>query len=140
MEYLSVLGFSEFDQLMLLVCHVFSMIGSLAHIFVLDNDYSHSPRFKDGRKMKISEFINPFLESGGRGWWVVGRFIIGAIIGLVIALYFVGALTPNASTVARVLALCVFAGYLAPQIWFSQEKIVMKIINKKIKELDKLND
>jgi len=139
MEYLAKLGFSEFDQIMLIICPIFSMIGSLAHIFILDNDFTKPPAPNSGAKMKFLDFIYPFIESGGRGWWVAGRFVVGAIIGLVIALYFVGALNPQASTVARVLALCIFAGYLAPQIWFSQEKTVMKIINKKISELEKIS-
>jgi len=65
----------------------------------------------------------------------LGFVFSGLILGLVIALFFVGSITPELTSVSRVLALSILLGYQAPSIWFSQEKIISKIIDKKVRDL-----
>jgi hypothetical protein len=57
---------------------------------------------------------------------------IGLVLGFVIALYFLGAITNDLTSLARVLALCVLLGYQAPNIWFTQEKAIKKSLDKKV--------
>ncbi|MCL1479686.1 MAG: hypothetical protein MH219_20280 [Marinobacter sp.] len=65
-----------------------------------------------------------------RGAWLGLRLILGAILGLVIGLYFVGAIQETPATFAKIAALSVLAGYAAPKVWAAQDKIVSAKINK----------
>jgi hypothetical protein len=47
----------------------------------------------------------------------IAHLFIGLVVGLVIALFFVGAINNDISSLARVLVLTVFLGYHAPLIW-----------------------
>lgn len=56
--------------------------------------------------------------------------MLGAILGLIIGLYFIGAIQETPSTIAKVMALSILLGYAAPKIWEAQDKIVTAKINK----------
>ncbi len=60
---------------------------------------------------------------------------VGFVLGLVIALYFVGAITTSVTSLARVLGLCVLLGYQAPSLWITQEKAIKKFVDKKVESL-----
>jgi hypothetical protein len=47
----------------------------------------------------------------------IAHLFIGLVVGLVIALFFLGAINNDISSLARVLVLTVFLGYHAPLIW-----------------------
>ena len=57
---------------------------------------------------------------------------IGFILGLVISLYFVGAINQDITSLARILGLCVLLGYQAPSLWVTQEKTIKKLVDKKV--------
>jgi hypothetical protein len=63
------------------------------------------------------------------------RPLVGLALGLVIALYFIGTIQDDISSVSRILALSILLGYQAPMIWQSQEKTISKLVDKKIKEI-----
>ncbi|MNG30415.1 hypothetical protein D3C84_1160290 [compost metagenome] len=50
--------------------------------------------------------------------------MLGAILGLVISLYFLGSIQQNISTVAKIVALSIIAGYAAPKVWAAQQILV----------------
>lgn len=60
---------------------------------------------------------------------------IGLVLGLVIALYFVGAITENVTSLARILGLCVLLGYQAPHLWLTQERAIKKLVDKKVEAM-----
>ena len=60
---------------------------------------------------------------------------IGLVLGFVVALYFVGAITQSATSLARILALCVLLGYQAPTLWSLQARVVEEAANKKLQDL-----
>ena len=47
----------------------------------------------------------------------IANLFIGIVVGIVISLFFVGAINNDISSLARVLVLTVFLGYKAPLIW-----------------------
>jgi hypothetical protein len=55
---------------------------------------------------------------------MVNRIMLGALLGGLLALYFVGTLQPNVTTIAKLTALSVLIGYAAPKIWLAQERVV----------------
>lgn len=58
---------------------------------------------------------------------------IGAALGFVIALYFVGAITQEVASVMKVLALSILLGYQAPLLWRLQQRVMTKVIDERIR-------
>jgi len=71
-----------------------------------------------------------------RSNWLGLRILLGAILGLIIALYFIGSIQENISTICKISALSILAGYAAPKIWVMQEILLINrlenLINKKV--------
>ncbi len=105
------------DVIMLLFCPIAAALGMVVAL-VLKRDIF------DEYSTKISRCIK-----------AIGFIFSGLILGLVIALFFVGSITPELTSLARVLALSILLGYQAPSIWFSQEKIISEVIDKKVKDI-----
>ena len=61
-----------------------------------------------------------------------GDMIAGMALGLVVSLYFFGAITQDVTSLARVVGLCILLGYQAPNIWKAQEKVISDIVDKKL--------
>lgn len=47
----------------------------------------------------------------------IGNLFIGIVVGIVVSLFFIGAINNDISSLARVLVLTVFLGYKAPVLW-----------------------
>ena len=60
---------------------------------------------------------------------------VGLVLGLVIALYFVGAITEHVTSLARILGLCVLLGYQAPSLWLTQERALKRLVDKKVEAI-----
>jgi hypothetical protein len=60
---------------------------------------------------------------------------VGLVLGLVIALYFVGSITESITSIARIFALCILLGYQAPKLWQWQERVVEDAVKSKISGL-----
>jgi hypothetical protein len=118
------LGFSSYDVALMLVCPIGAMLGSLAQAIVQTIDLKGPPT-----KESDMTLASPALQVV-RGGWLALRFILGAILGLVIGLYFVGAIQENPATLAKITALSILAGYAAPKVWAAQERIVSAKISK----------
>lgn len=58
---------------------------------------------------------------------------IGAALGFLIALYFVGAITQEVASVMKVLALSILLGYQAPLLWRLQQRVITRLIDERIK-------
>lgn len=52
----------------------------------------------------------------------IGNLFIGLVVGLVTALFFVGAINNDLSSLARVLVLTLFLGYKAPLFWLIKKR------------------
>lgn len=61
-----------------------------------------------------------------RGAWIVLRLMLGAILGFVFGLYFVGSLHETPATFAKVWALSFVVGYAAPKIWAVKEQVLIQ--------------
>ena len=64
------------------------------------------------------------------------NLIVGLALGLVVSLYFIGSIQNSISAVSRLLAFCILLGYQAPNICFSQERVIKKVIDKRLKEIE----
>ena len=108
------IALSAVDVSLLLLCPVCATLGVLVS-FVLKGRERHSHE--------------PGVKAFLLGIWVnVGFLFIGLVLGLVVALFFVGAVNNEVTSLARVLALAILLGYQAPHLWMSQEVFVRKVI------------
>ncbi len=127
-ELLTELGFKKYDLALLIFCPAGAIIGSLAQA-ILATISPDSPPKDPGRSYKAPPHL-----AAARGSWLILRLTLGAILGLVIALYFVGALQENLTTFAKIIALSILLGYAAPKIWVAQENILIKRVAKLVNQ------
>lgn len=133
MEFID-LGFSKYDIALLLLCPVGAVIGSFA--FAITATISDKPPTREHHFTFASNQLR-----AARGMWIVLRLMLGAILGFLLGLYFVGAIQETPSTLAKVVALSIIAGYAAPKIWLAQDKVVSSQIERLVKkELSKAED
>ena len=128
---MEVLGFSSFDLLLLGLCPVGGVIGSFAYAIIDTIDPINSPK-----KEEQAVFASKKLQDK-RGAWLGLRCILGAILGLVIGLYFIGSIQENSSTLAKIIAFSIMAGYAAPKVWAAQDKILEGQIKKIVQDSEK---
>jgi hypothetical protein len=118
------LGFMPQDYLLLLLAPLGAGLGSIVHGMLIEINPNKLPT--SGRLRTTTEVMMVLK-------WSSYRLVIGAVLGLVVALYFVGSITSNPTSIARILALSVFVGYAAPKLWALQEKHLMDEIEKKVR-------
>lgn len=112
------LGLTSHDIALLVFCPLGGIVGSFAQAIVKTIDLEGPPT-KEGDMHRASRELSEL-----RGAWLTLRCALGGILGLVLGLYFVGALQPTSATAAKVIALSIIAGYAAPKVWEAQGKIV----------------
>lgn len=153
----SNLGLTSYDLILLAFCPLSVALGTTVSSLV--NFLNSKPRFvpsevpPDNGDPEGAEFISTeqilknYNEKLRKEYEKVvnnwkSEFLrlvyIGLVLGLVIALYFIGAFTENITTLARILALCILIGYQAPRIWQLQERLIGKHIENKIDKIIKL--
>ncbi|WP_321323629.1 hypothetical protein [Thiomicrorhabdus sp.] len=125
MELIDI-GLSKYDIALLIFCPIGALIGSFA--FSITATISYVPPKKESQ----AKFASSQLAKA-RGAWLMLRLTLGAILGLLLGLYFIGAIQETPSTLAKVIALSIIAGYAAPNIWLAQDKVVSSQIERAIK-------
>lgn len=152
------IGLSGYDLSLLILCPIFAMLGTLVANSVkgilekpefeplTELPPHYLRRLRDSGDKDEPELALAELNSQMKHWHAtrVRRSelldffrlpFIGLVLGLVIALYFVGAITNDVTSLTRVLGLCVLLGYQAPNIWLTQEKAIKKALDKKIESV-----
>ena len=148
-------GLTSLDVALLVGCPIFAALGttvsaaikksSMKPIFSPETELPMSKRGKAEQEMSPEEKLALYNEQRrddfNRYWGRIKRnesvrlVYIGFVLGLVIALYFVGAITNSVTSLARILGLCVLLGYQAPNLWNLQEGALARLVEKKLKEL-----
>lgn len=110
------------ELLLPFACAVGAIFGSIAQAIVATIQIDGPPN-----KLGILEIAPPELAKI-RGAWMSMRIFVGAVLGFVFGLYFIGTLNNETGTFARIWALSFGVGYAAPKIWVAQEKALLKRI------------
>ncbi len=168
-------GFSTIDIDMMILCPFFGAIGGLMHFLMLSINLRKWPVYSgkgltlekyEGNKfekmlwffadciMLLPQFLLDIMFS--KPFWILARISLSSFTGLMVALYFVGIFPStdcNPTGPARVLALCIVIGYMAPALWLAKEhwflmmiapssfkKFLVKMINENIEEQTGQND
>ncbi|MDX7690278.1 hypothetical protein SJU67_00465 [Aeromonas caviae] len=121
---MGLLGMTNFDVALLLLCPFGGVIGSFAFAIMDSIDPTSSPKDENN-----ADIASKKLQEK-RGIWLSLRCLLGAILGLVISLYFLGSIQHNISTVAKIVAPSIIAGYAAPRIWVVQEALIEEKIKR----------
>ena len=121
---LAQIGFKPQDFLLVSLSPLCAALGSIVHGMLLEMNPSRLPT-----KGGVREWIHAAVIVK----WFFYRIFIGGVLGLVIALYFVGSLTESPTSLARVLALAVLVGYSAPRLWLFQEQHLLQEFDKRIR-------
>lgn len=116
----NIVGFTGYDITLLVACTAGAVIGSFAQA-IMATIHPDGPPNKEG----IMHFASPELQKA-RGTWIALRLMLGAILGFVFGLYFVGTLHETPATFAKVWALSFIVGYAAPKIWLAKEQAVLQ--------------
>ncbi len=132
-EILKEFNLTNLDRLLLIGSPICSIIGSLVHAFTSEMDITEFPKTKINRELKVG--IRNHLEIGLILKWLIYRLFVGATIGFVFALYFIGITNNSLTSITRLLAFSVLIGFSAPKLWKSQEKILTKYIDLKLNEI-----
>lgn len=118
LNFFSQLGLSSYDFALMVFCPAGAVLGSFAQVIqVTINPYN--PPDQEG-----VEYIASKKLQEARGNWIALRLMLGGILGIVIGLYFVGAIQENLTTLTKIVMLSILFGYAAPKVWVAQEKIV----------------
>lgn len=115
---MELFGMTNFDLALLLLCPFGGVIGSFAFAIMDSIDPTSSPKDENN-----ADIASKKLQEK-RGIWLSLRCMLGAILGLVISLYFLGSIQHNVATVAKIVALSIIAGYAAPKVWAAQQILV----------------
>ncbi len=91
------------DIALLLLCPIFTALGVLVAALVNSSDqYSQ---------------LSPIKRFFSEAFANLANLLAGVVLGTVIALFFMGAINNDISSLARILVLSVFLGYKAPLLW-----------------------
>lgn len=118
------IGLTPHDIALIIGCPIGGVIGSMAQSIVKTIDLDGPPKRENDMRLASKELQEL------RGLWLFLRLTLGGILGLVLGLYFIGAIQPTPGTVAKIIALSIIAGYAAPKVWEAQERV----INAKLKQ------
>ena len=149
------IGLTMLDMTLLIGCPIFAALGTIVSSVI--KAANKKIEFEEATKLPVSMqgkdpadlseeekllLYNEERKIDFSRWQFYSRrrdlfhmAFIGFVLGLVIALYFVGAITQSVTSLARILALCVLLGYQAPTLWSLQEKALNQAIEKRLKEL-----
>lgn len=124
----------SYTYLLLVFCPLGAVVGSFAHAIVKTINLDGPPKHEGEMKL-----VSKDLQEK-RGIWLGLRLILGGVLGLVIGLYFVGAIQENPATLAKIIALSILVGYSAPKVWEAQEIIATKKLNSLASNLSTLKE
>ncbi|MDU9399846.1 hypothetical protein [Pseudomonas sp. zfem003] len=108
------------ELLLPFACAVGAIFGSIAQAIVATIQIDGPPN-----KLGILEIAPPELAKI-RGAWMSMRIFVGAVLGFVFGLYFVGSINETVGTFCKIWALSFVVGYAAPKIWAAQEQSLLK--------------
>lgn len=110
--------FSPYDLLLIYFCPVAGIIGGFAHAFLVDSDWSKIPPLEFTEKSKKEEKkLRASTHSGNiRVAWVLGRLLLGGVVGLGVMLFFLGSVIGTIPASSKVLLISLIGGFSAPKI------------------------
>jgi hypothetical protein len=114
----------SFDAALLVLCPLFTALGTLVS-FILKN------KNEDQIQIRLGFFYRVTLSVVEK----IGHIFVGLVLGLIIAVFVVGAVKPEVTSLTRILALSILLGFQAPAMWFYQERIITNLIEKQLEKI-----
>ena len=132
-QFLSDLGFSQVDQLILVLCPLIAMIGCLAKLSTLMLNFGAQASYHT----TFSKIFFIVLKT-------LSRLLIASIAGLLVGFYFAGAISPTAQSVGKLLGLALLVGYMSEKFFYVLEKRTIEdlsssVLNFRVNDANKTN-
>lgn len=125
-----------FDVALLTLCPFFGAIGGLVarHLRLTEMLGQVRPivTYKNTEKSEVDSPQKAYISYPHVG---PNATLVGGVLGLVVALYFVGAITDQITSLARVFALCILLGYQAPNLWQAQAKVISNLVDDRLRAI-----
>ncbi|WP_215399507.1 hypothetical protein [Rheinheimera oceanensis] len=125
-----------FDIALLMLCPFFGAIGGLVarHLRLTEMLGQVRPMitYKNTEKNEVDSTQKAYISYPHVG---PNTMLVGGVLGLVVALYFVGAITDEITSLARVFALCILLGYQAPNLWQAQAKVISSLVDDRLRAI-----
>ncbi len=121
-------GFTPYDILIMYFGPLFSAFGGIAHAILIDQDWEKIPplEFTDVPKKEQKRLKISWHSSNARMGWILGRLLLGGVVGFGIALFFLGSLAHEVTAIAKVFLVCLIAGLAAPKLLNHIDKQAVK--------------
>lgn len=123
METLISLGGSRFDVALLLFAPFCGFLGATVRAYILEGNLE---KYSEKGKTFLDTFTYRDFQ------WFLYHSFIGGVTGLLVALLFIGGLKEELSSLGRVLAVAMIAGYSSLNLWKKQERTVERILEEKL--------
>ena len=107
---------------------IFGAVGAFCKFIVQNYDFGRPPYEIDKPKAKSWDVV---------GAYIVARILLGAVAGILVGLILIDALKPETGPFLRLMFFGWLAGYSAPELMKSQEKVMLEIFKKKMEKLAK---
>ena len=123
-------GFAPHDVLIALFCPILGAIGGFSHAFLVDHDWSKMPllEFTDHTRKEEKRLRPSSRSTNLRGIWLIGRLLLGLILGLGVALFFLGSIQNTVAAISKIFLLSLIAGFGAPKtLGYIDQNLVKKI-------------
>lgn len=115
--------FTPQDFQLTFYCVIAAAVGGFIKAIVIAYDFEKAHHLQD--KFIAKDWPAAFAN-------ILSRCILAALTGLLFALLMTDAIKFEKGPIAKLLVLAVFIGYLAPEIWKSQEKKMLAAITKNL--------
>ena len=103
-------------------------IGAFCKFIVQNYDFGKSPYEIDKPKAKSWDVV---------GAYIFARILLGAVAGLLVGLILIDALKPETGPFLRLIFFGWLAGYSAPELMKSQEKVMLETLEKQMGKVTK---
>ena len=128
-QLLAQLGFTQADQLVVVLCPLSAAVGGVVRLAILAIHWSQTKRLlteDDGPSLHRAsgQFARLAIHS-------LATMVVALAAGLLVALYFAGAIAPTRDAIGKLIALAMVVGFMAPQFFLAQEQKLLSILKAK---------
>lgn len=130
-------GFTPYDILLVYFGPIAGAVGGFVHAFLVDHEWTKMPNleFTDLPKKEQKKHQPSWHSTNKRGIWLIGRLLLGGIVGLGICLFFLGSITQTVPAISKIFLICLIAGFGAPKLLGHIDEQLVKRLEKVIKDI-----
>ena len=110
---------------------IIGSIGAFCKFIVQNYDFGKSPYEIEKPQVKSWDVVSAYI---------IARLVLGSVAGVLVGLILIDALKPETGPFLRLMFFGWLAGYSAPELMKSQEKVMLEILKRQMEKVAKEND